>query len=80
MSPFELGAAGERYVAGELATRGIPVVAGGPADLLIYGDVPVEVKTARPSAYRRNRRRAYQFCIHRQNRGGLKGEFLILVC
>lgn len=80
MNHCELGVAGEKYVASELANRGVPVVIGGPADLLIYEDIPVEVKTARPSTYRRNRRRAYQFCIHRKGRKGLQGEFLILVC
>jgi len=80
MDPWELGAAGERYVAGELAARGIPVVGGGPADLLIYGDTPIEVKTARLTAYHRNRQPGYQFCIHRQERNGPQAEFLVLVC
>jgi len=75
-----LGRLGEQYVAGELVLRGAPVESGGPADLLIHGTIPVEVKTARYLPYRRGPRRGYQFCLRRRGHCDFHGQYLILLC
>ncbi len=75
----ELGVAGEAYVARLLSSAGLQVQFDGPADLTVNG-LPVEVKAARPSLYRRNRCRGYQFCLHRTGKTSLKAPLVILLC
>lgn len=80
MSPQDLGMMGEQFVAGIMVTKGIPVRAGGPADLVIHGDTPVEIKMARLRPYKAGRQPGYQFCVEREGRSGLAAPILILIC
>jgi len=75
----ELGAIGEVYVAHLLSTVGLQVQREGPADLVVNG-LPIEVKTARLSFYRNNRRRGYQFCLKRSGKTSIKAPLVILLC
>lgn len=80
-----LGYLGELYAAGELVMRGATVARGGKgsdqADLVLHGVLPVEIKTARPTMYRKDlKRNGYQFCLEREGHSEMRGEFLILVC
>lgn len=75
----DLGAWGEAYVAGKLATAG-KVQPGVRADLRFLG-LEVEVKTARPSRADPDRRRPrYQFCLRREgHHTDMHGDVLVLV-
>lgn len=79
MNHCELGRLGELYCADTAARLGAVVSKGKPADLIING-TPVEVKTARLSHYRRERRKGYQFCLHRQKRHGVRAPFVVCLC
>jgi len=79
MTHNELGALGEHYVARLLSGVGLDVERGGPADLLVEG-VPLEVKAARPAPYRSGSDQGYQFCLHREGRGGLQAAAAVLLC
>ena len=79
LSPQDLGYFGEILAAGMLALRGIPVRPGGAADLLIYENVPIEIKTATERAIN-DHVTGFQFCISRQGRSELRAPFAILIC
>jgi hypothetical protein len=83
ISPWVLGEAGEKYAIGELVSRGIPTTRGGDADLLIHGDVPVEVKTAHRRKFLSGRRPGYQFRLreHRwKDDHPIPGEYFLFIC
>lgn len=75
----ELGAWGEDLVLAMFREAGIEAQRGGPADLVIEGCIPVEVKTAKPSRYN-GRRLGFQFCLERDGHTSLKGKAVVLVC
>ncbi|MBN2005089.1 MAG: hypothetical protein JXA21_17145 [Anaerolineae bacterium] len=75
----ELGAWGEAVVLAMFRDAGIEAAYGRPADIVIAGGVPVEVKTAKLSHYN-GRRMGFQFCIDRQGHTSLKGVAVVLVC
>lgn len=79
MTPQELGIIGEMYVKRLLSSIGLSVERGGPADLLVEG-IPVEVKAARKRPYRLGRYEGYQFCLHRDGRGGVQAKVVVLLC
>lgn len=79
ITPHDLGAFGEAYAAGRLTMLGVPVRRGGPADLLIHGDTPVEIKISRCRPIN-DHLHGYQFSIHRDGRDGLQAPFIILIC
>ena len=69
---FTLGARGEHYVARRLTAMGMEVEwPGGPSDLVIGGNLAVEVKSARLTG-KDGGRSAYQFCLRRTVNGRVK--------
>ncbi len=80
MGPQELGAMGEAYTAQILKQAGLQVEHGGPADLVADG-VAIEVKAARPSAYRADGRRGFQFCLRKAGHtDARKAAAVVLLC
>ena len=73
-----LGHHGERLVTERLAIIG-EIEASPCADVRV-GGVDIEVKTASISTLNKDRRRGYQFCLHRDGRRGVRAAYVILVC
>lgn len=75
----DIGNYGEARVKELLESAGIEVEFGGPADLLLEGSIPLEVKTAKHSAYNGSSH-GFQFCIDREGHTSLKGVAVVLLC
>jgi len=75
----DLGAWGEALVLEMFQAAGIGAAYGRPADLVLEGGIPVEVKTAKPTKYN-GKRMGFQFCLDRKGHTSLKAVAVVLVC
>lgn len=75
----DLGIYGEELVVSMLGKVGIKATRSKPADIIIEGTLPIEVKTATLSKYN-GKSFGYQFCVDRDGHTSLKGVAIILIC